>query len=78
MVRTRALDRSCVVAKTNERPAGHSCTRTHRRNGEHDVHHRVEVDEKENGRQGVGEERNDEEEDTVARAGASTSSSGLG
>jgi hypothetical protein len=64
--RTGALARSCVVANANERPARHSCTGSHRRNGENDVHYRVEVDEKENGRQGVGDECNDEEEDTVS------------
>ncbi len=65
IVRTRALNRSCVVAETNEGPAGHSRTCTHRRDGEYDVHHGVEVDEKENSRQGVGEERDGEEEDPV-------------
>lgn len=49
-VRTTSIDRSCIVAKANERPAGHSCTRSHRWNGEYDVHHRVEVDQKENSR----------------------------
>lgn len=66
MGRTRGLGRSCVVANANEGPARHSRTRGHRWNGEHDVHHRVEVDEKENGRQGVGDECNGEEQNTVA------------
>jgi len=49
IVRTRAIDWSCVVTKTDERPVGHGCTRTQGRNGEYDIHHRVEVDEKEHG-----------------------------
>jgi len=66
VVRTRVVDWSRVVANTNKRPARHSCTQGHRRNGENEIHNRVEVDEKENGRHGVGDECDGEEENTVA------------
>jgi hypothetical protein len=65
-VRTRAFSWSCVVANANERAASDRCTCTYGRNGEHDVYHRVEVDEKEYGGHGVDEERDAKEQDAVA------------